>query len=46
MKLNGTKNIITDKDITITGASHLGDTLSDILESQQEDIAKLKSNVK
>lgn len=46
MKFNGTKNIVTDKDITITGASHLGDTLSEILESQQEDISKLKSNVK
>ena len=45
MKLNG-KNIITDKDITITEGSHLGETLSEILESQQEDIANLKSNVK
>ena len=45
MKLNG-KNIITDKDITITGADNLGDSLSDILQNQQTDINSLKSNVK
>ena len=45
MKLNG-KNIITDKDVTITEGLYLGETLSEVLESQQEDIALLKSNVK
>lgn len=45
MKLNGKTNIITDKDITITD-ERLGDSLSEILHSQQEDISKLKSNIK
>ena len=45
MKLNG-KNIITDKDITVTGAKNLGDNLSDILQEQQSNIDSLKSNVK
>lgn len=45
MKFNG-KNIITDKDITVTGAKNLGDNLSDILQEQQESIDTLKSNVK
>ena len=46
MKLNGKTNIITDRDITITEGLHLGDNLSDILDSQQKDINSLKSNVK
>ena len=45
MKLNG-KNIITDKDITVTGAKNLGDNLSDILQEQQSSIDSLRSNVK
>lgn len=45
MKFNGKTNIITDKDITITD-ERLGDSLSDILHAQQEDINKLKGNIK
>ena len=45
MKLNGYKNIITDKDVTIT-ESNLGDSLSDVLEQYHQDISSLKSNVK
>ena len=45
MKLNG-RNIITDQDITVTGASNLGNNLSDILQNQDNDIKKLKGEVK
>ena len=45
MKLNG-KNIITDKDITVTGGNNPGNTLSDILENHDNNITKLKSEVK
>ena len=44
MKLNG-NNIITDNDITLTG-KHSGETLDVILDNQQEEIDKLKGNVK
>ena len=46
MKLNGNKNIILDKDITITDPNCIGDSLSDVLQRQQTDIEQLKSNVK
>ena len=46
MKLNGKSNIITDRDITITEGLHLGENLSDVIDSQQKDINKLRSNVK
>ena len=46
MKLNGNKNIILDTDITITDPTNFGDSLSDVLNKQQEDINNLKSNVK
>ena len=46
MKLNGKSNIITDRDITITEGLHLGENLSDVIDSQQKDIDKLRSNVK
>lgn len=45
MKLNG-KNIITDKDITVTEAQNLGDNLSEILQKHQRDLDSLKGNVK
>lgn len=45
MKLNG-KNIITDKDITVTGAQNLGDNLSEILQKHQKELEALKGNVK
>ena len=44
MKLNG-NNIIIDNDITLTG-KHSGETLDVILDKQQEEINKLKGNVK
>ena len=44
MKLSG-NNIISDDDITITG-KQAGKNLSEILDKQQDDIDKLKSNVK
>lgn len=43
---NSGKNIITDKDVTITGVDNLGDTLSDVLKSHEDSLNKLKSNVK
>lgn len=46
MKLNGKNNFITDKDIIITEGNNLGETLSDVLDTQQSDLEKLKSNVK
>lgn len=46
MKLNGKTNVITDRDITITEGSHLGENLSDVIDSQQKDIDRLRSNVK
>ena len=45
MKLSG-NNIISDEDIDITNGNLIGEKLSDILEKQQNDIEKLKSNVK
>lgn len=47
MKLNKTHNIITDGDITITGENkNLGNSLSEIIQSHEDSINKLKSNVK
>lgn len=44
---NNTSNIITDKDITLTGDfSSLGNTLFDVIDEQQKQIEKLRSNVK
>lgn len=41
------KNIITDRDITITGENkNLGNSLSNIIQSHEDSINKLKSNVK
>ena len=47
------KNFITDKDILITSANHSGETLEDIfdgvedtLDKHQDEIDKLKSNLK
>lgn len=46
MKLNGKKNIITDRDVTITGDKNLGDSLHSVIAKHQTDLDKLKSNVK
>jgi len=47
LKYNNTTNLITTDDIIVTSSvSELGENLSDILESQSNDIAQLKSNVK
>ena len=45
MKLNNGQNIINDQDIDLTG-SNIGKTLYSVLNKQQEDVDKLKSNVK
>lgn len=39
------QNIITDSDITMTGRQ-IGHSLSEVIDSQQDDINNLKSNVK
>ena len=44
MKYNG-QNIICDSDITMTGRQ-IGHSLSDVIDSQQDDINSLKSNIK
>ena len=46
MKLNGKKNIITDRDVTITGDKNLGDSLHSVIAKHPTDLDKLKSNVK
>ena len=47
LKYNNTTNLITTDDIIVTSnVSELGENLSDILETQSNDIAQLKSNVK
>lgn len=46
MKLNGKRNIITDRDVTITDNHNIGDSLHTVLKKQQFDIETLKSNVK
>lgn len=43
MKTQDGKNIILDSDVTV---SDLGNSLSEILQQQKEDLDKLKSNVK
>ena len=45
MKRNG-KNIILSDDITIKSGTHQGENLEEILERQDSEIEKLKSNVK
>ena len=40
------QNIITDDDVIITSSSKMGKTLCEVLNEQQLDIDKLKSNVK
>ena len=39
-------NIITDGDVVVTSPSKIGKTLNEVLDEQQSDINKLKSNVK
>ena len=52
IKGDNVQNIITDGDILVTSGdvlvtspSQIGKTLSDVLNEQQSDINKLKSNV-
>ena len=40
------QNIITDGDVIVTSPSKIGKTLGDVLNEQQSDIDRLKSNVK
>lgn len=46
MKLNGNKNIILDGDVIVTSPSKIGKTLGEVIDEQQQDINRLKSNVK
>ena len=46
IKGDNVQNIITDGDVLVTSPSQIGKTLCDVLNEQQSDINKLKSNVK
>jgi hypothetical protein len=46
IKGNSVQNIITDGDVIITSPSKIGKTLDEVLDEQQSDIDRLKSNVK
>ena len=46
MKLNGVSNIITDRDITLTGEQTIGKSLSTVLEERGEKLNILEENVK
>ena len=46
IKGNNVQNIITDGDVIVTSPSKIGKTLDKVLDEQQSDIDKLKSNVK
>ena len=39
-------NIITDDDVILTSSSKMGKTLGEVLDEQQSDIDRLKSNIK
>ena len=46
IKDNSVQNIITDGDVIITSPSKIGKTLDEVLDEQQADIDRLKSNIK
>ena len=46
IKGNSVREIITDGDVIITSTSKIGKTLDKVLDEQQSDIDRLKSNVK
>ena len=46
VKGDNIQNIITDGDVIITSPSKIGKTLNEVLNEQQSDIDRLKSNVK
>ena len=46
MKRKGGQNIITDRDVTVTGNSNLGNSLDSVIEQHSEDILDLKSQLK
>lgn len=46
MKRKNGQNIITDRDITVTGSSNLGNSLNTVIEEFSEDIYDLKSQLK
>ena len=46
IKGNIVQNIITDGDVIVTSPSKIGKTLDEVLDEQQSDIDRLKSNVK
>ena len=46
MKLNGTDNIITDLDVTVTGSKHLGNSLRTVVDDMDERIQSLEQQNK
>ena len=46
IKGDNVQNIITDGDVLVTSPSKIGKTLGDVLNEQQSDIDRLKSNEK
>jgi hypothetical protein len=46
MKLNGTNNIITDLDVTVTESKHLGNSLRTVVEDMDERIESLEKQNK
>ena len=46
MKRKNGQNIITDRDVTVTGPSNLGNSLNTVIEEFSEDIYDLKSQLK
>lgn len=46
MKRNNGQNIITDRDVTVTGTSNLGNSLDTVIEEFSEDIYDIKSQLK
>lgn len=46
MKRKGNINVISDRDIIVTGAANLGNNLDTVVEKMSEDIHDLKSQLK
>lgn len=46
MKWNGTDNIITDNDVTVTNVKHIGDSLHDVIEEIDGKVKSLEEQTK
>ena len=46
MKLNGTDNIITDLDVTVTGNKHLGNSLRTVIDELDNKVQNLEEQTK